>query len=93
MEGRLKQVEKNLTDIRKDVKKLEGWLQEMTVTLARIEAQGRTMMEEACNSQTKSVRNQEEGSNVNWAGEKEGKEVLEATLTTFRRRGFFGMDF
>ncbi|KAG5596543.1 hypothetical protein H5410_037775 [Solanum commersonii] len=37
----------------------DGWFQEMTETLARIEAQGRTVMAEASPSQTRSVGNQE----------------------------------
>ncbi|KAG5581914.1 hypothetical protein H5410_052541 [Solanum commersonii] len=55
MEGRVEQVETNLTGVREDVRKLEGWFQEMTETLARIEAQGRTMMAEASPSQTRSL--------------------------------------
>ena len=73
MEGRVEQEETNLTGIREYIKKLEEWFQEMTETPARIEAQGRTMMAEASPSQTRSVGNQEEVSNVNRVGEKDGK--------------------
>ena len=73
MEGRVEQLETNLTGAREDIIKLEGWFQEMIETLARIEAQGRTMMAEASPSQTRSVGNQEEVSNVNRVGEKDGK--------------------
>ncbi|KAG5576751.1 hypothetical protein H5410_056885 [Solanum commersonii] len=70
MEGRVKQVETNLAGVREDVRKLEGWFQEMTEILARIEAQGRIMMAKASPSQTRSVGNQEEGSNVKWKFQK-----------------------
>ncbi|KAG5598550.1 hypothetical protein H5410_029920 [Solanum commersonii] len=83
MEGRVEQVETNLTGVREDVRKLEGWFQEMTETLARIEAQGRTMMAEASPYQIKSVENQEKGSNVNWAGEKDGKKFRKLQLPVF----------
>uniref|UniRef100_A0A0V0IEX3 Putative ovule protein n=1 Tax=Solanum chacoense TaxID=4108 RepID=A0A0V0IEX3_SOLCH len=92
MEGRVEQVETNLTGVREDVRKLEGWFQEMTETLARIEAQGRTVMAEASLSQTRSIGNQKEGSNVNLAREKYGKEISGTTTTSFRRRGSFRMD-
>ncbi|KAH0725459.1 hypothetical protein KY284_001324 [Solanum tuberosum] len=60
--------------------------------LARIEAQGRTVMAEASLSQTRSIGNQKEGSNVNLAREKYGKEISGTTTTSFRRRGSFRMD-
>ena len=73
MEGRVEQVETNLTWLREDIRKLEGWFQEMTEPLARIEAQGRIKMEEASPSQTRSVENEEEECNFNWAEDKDGK--------------------
>ncbi|KAG5632312.1 hypothetical protein H5410_004029 [Solanum commersonii] len=92
MEGQVEQVETDLTGVREDVRKLEGWFQEMRESLAKIEAQGRTVMAEASLSQTRSIGNQKVGSNVNLAREKDGKEISGTTTTSFRRRGSFRMD-
>ncbi|KAH0743634.1 hypothetical protein KY290_031627 [Solanum tuberosum] len=92
-EGRVEQVETNLTGVREDVRKLEAWFQEMTETLARIEAQGRTVMAEASPSQTTYVENQEEGSNVNWVGEKDGKKFRKLQLPIFEKENPLGWIF
>uniref|UniRef100_M1CU33 Disease resistance protein n=1 Tax=Solanum tuberosum TaxID=4113 RepID=M1CU33_SOLTU len=83
MEGQVEQVETDLTGVREDVRKLEGWFQEMRECLARIEAQERTVMAEASLSQTRSIGNQKEGSNVNLARENMGKKFRELQLPVF----------
>uniref|UniRef100_A0A0V0ITS5 Putative ovule protein n=2 Tax=Solanum chacoense TaxID=4108 RepID=A0A0V0ITS5_SOLCH len=83
MEGRVEQVETNLTGVREDVRKLEGWFQEMTETLARIEAQGRTMMAEASPSQTRSSETKKREAMSTWPGKNMGKKFRELQLPVF----------
>ncbi|WMV41857.1 hypothetical protein MTR67_035242 [Solanum verrucosum] len=84
IEGQVEQVKSNLTFSGRMV----DWFQELRVSCGK---HGRTMMVETFLSQTRSIGNQEKGSNVNLVGER-WEEISEATTISFRR-GSFRMDF
>ncbi|PHT45211.1 hypothetical protein CQW23_14369 [Capsicum baccatum] len=65
----------------------------MRDSLGRIEAQGRIGMAEASPSQTRSVENQEQGSNVNLVGEKDGKKFRKLQLPVFKGENPLGWFF
>uniref|UniRef100_M0ZK90 Uncharacterized protein n=1 Tax=Solanum tuberosum TaxID=4113 RepID=M0ZK90_SOLTU len=74
IEGQVEQLKSNLTFSGRMV----DWFQELRVSC---EKHGRTMMVEAFLSQTRSIGNQEKGSNVNLVGEKGGRKFRKLQLS------------